>query len=197
MKEKVIELISKHTSLTTEEVSKLIESPPDPKLGDYAFPCFVLSKSLKKNPVEIAKDIVTKIKNNLDFEQIEASGPYINFFINRVHLANKVVMDILKKKNKYGSSKERNKVVIEFPSPNTNKPLHIGHARNIILGQSVTNILKFRGNKVKIVNLNNDRGIHICKSMLAFSKFGKKDSPRKSNLKSDHFVGKYYVIFAK
>jgi arginyl-tRNA synthetase len=197
MKEKVVDILTSLTSLSRDEVSKLIESPPDPKLGDFAFPCFVLSKKFGKNPVDIAKEIVSKIKNNQDFEQIDASGPYINFFVNRISLANEVIKEVLQKKDSYGAAKEKKKVILEFPSPNTNKPLHIGHARNMVLGQAIANILKFSGNKIKIVNLNNDRGIHICKSMLAFSKFGKGDSPEKSNLKTDHFVGKYYVTFAK
>ena len=112
MKEKAIDIISEHTSLDKESVAKMIESPPDPKLGDYAFPCFFLSKTLKKNPAEIAKEIVAKIKNNLDFEQIEATGPYVNFFVNRVHLANEVIKVILKQKDKFGSSNEKKKIIL-------------------------------------------------------------------------------------
>jgi len=85
--------------------------------------------------------------------------------------------------------------MVEFPSPNTNKPLHIGHLRNMTIGEAISRISEFNGEKVIRSNLNNDRGIHICKSMAAYEKFGKKAKPGK--MKSDHFVGKYYVMFGQ
>ncbi|MDQ3111239.1 MAG: arginine--tRNA ligase [Bacteroidota bacterium] len=88
-------------------------------------------------------------------------------------------------------------VMVEYSSPNTNKPLHLGHVRNNLLGVSVGRILQANGNKVMKVNLVNDRGIHICKSMLAWSKFGNGETPESSGLKGDHLVGKYYVEFDK
>ena len=94
-------------------------------------------------------------------------------------------------------NKTNKEIVIEFIGPNTNKPLHLGHARNMVSGYALCKILEENGNKVIPVNINNDRGIHICKSMLAYQKLGKNDSPAKSKLKSDFFVGKYYVLFAK
>ncbi len=197
MKEKIADLINKQADLPRDQIIPLIEIPKDPKLGDYAFPCFALAKILKKSPVQIALELAVAIDGGIAFEKIEASGPYLNFHINRKSLAEKVIKDILTQKDKYGSSKIHERAIIEFPSPNTNKPLHIGHARNIVLGQSIASILRFMGNQVSLVNLNNDRGVHICKSMLAYARFGKGDNPKKSNKKSDHFVGDYYVIFAK
>ena len=195
MKDQIIKSLS-ITNLSKDEIEKLIETPKDPTLGDFAFPCFVLAKTMKKNPVEIAKDLAVKI-NSKDFEKVQATGPYINFFLKKGNLAKEVLSKILKEKAKYGSQKINEKLVIEFPSPNTNKPLHIGHARNIVLGQAVSEISRFSGNKVIIVNLANDRGVHICKSMLAYDKWGKGDSPEKAKRKSDHFVGDYYVKFAQ
>jgi arginyl-tRNA synthetase len=90
-----------------------------------------------------------------------------------------------------------NKVMVEYSSPNTNKPLHLGHVRNNLLGYSVAELLKAAGNEVFKVNLVNDRGIHICKSMLAWLKFGNGETPESTRLKGDHLVGKYYVIFDK
>ena len=87
--------------------------------------------------------------------------------------------------------------MVEFSSPNTNKPLHLGHVRNILLGFSVTRILESNGHTVIKTNLVNDRGIHICKSMLAWEKFGNGETPQSSGLKGDHLVGKYYVEFDK
>ncbi|HQQ95571.1 MAG TPA: arginine--tRNA ligase [Bacteroidia bacterium] len=86
-------------------------------------------------------------------------------------------------------------IMLEYSSPNTNKPLHLGHVRNILLGYSMSQILKSRGHKVIKTNLVNDRGIHICKSMLAWQKFGHGETPQSSAMKGDHFVGKYYVKF--
>ncbi len=88
-------------------------------------------------------------------------------------------------------------VMVEYSSPNTNKPLHLGHIRNILLGHSISQILKADGKKVMMVNLVNDRGIHICKSMLAWQKWGNGENPKSSGLKGDHLVGKYYVEFNK
>ena len=87
--------------------------------------------------------------------------------------------------------------LVEFSSPNTNKPLHLGHIRNILLGQSISNILEKMGHSVKRVQVINDRGIHICKSMLAWLKFGNGDTPKKNKMKGDFFVGKYYILFEK
>lgn len=88
-------------------------------------------------------------------------------------------------------------VMVEYSSPNTNKPLHLGHIRNNLLGYSVSEVLKAAGNKVMKVNLVNDRGIHICKSMLAWKKFGNGETPASAGMKGDHLVGKYYVIYAQ
>ncbi len=195
MEEIIINLLKKATNLTEEEISNLIEIPPNPELGDYAFPCFILSSKLKKNPQEIAKSLADKIKISKEIDKIQSQGPYINFFLNSQELAEATIKKIQKEKEKYGSAKMKEKVLIESPGPNTNKPLHIGHARNIILAQSIKKLLEFLGKDVKIVDIINDRGVHICKSMIAYEKFGKGNTPEKAEKKSDHFVGDYYVKF--
>ncbi len=88
-------------------------------------------------------------------------------------------------------------ILVEYSSPNTNKPLHLGHIRNNLLGYSIYRILSSCGHKVIKTNIVNDRGIHICKSMLAWQKFGNGETPYTSGLKGDHLVGKYYVLFEK
>jgi arginyl-tRNA synthetase len=101
----------------------------------------------------------------------------------------------LSKKDNFGKlDKNNKKIMVEFPSPNTNKPLHLGHLRNMSIGESISRICEFNGFGVIRSNLNNDRGIHICKSMLAYQKFGKNKKPSKK-MKSDHFVGNFYVLF--
>jgi len=185
-------LLKKQTSL--KDIP--LEIPSDKFLGDFAFPCFVLAKSLKKNPVQIAKDVAFALEPDKIVKEIRAEGPYVNFFVFKEKLISEVLNTILKEKDTYGMQKKTNKkILVEYPGPNTNKPLHLGHLRNMCLGFSLIRILEANGHTVIPVNINNDRGIHICKSMLAYNKFGKNDSPEKSKLKSDHFVGKYYVKF--
>ncbi|MBI5077713.1 arginine--tRNA ligase [Candidatus Falkowbacteria bacterium] len=172
-----------------------LKPPPAPALGDFAFPCFSLAKSFKKNPTDIAKLLRDAIRKTKNFDKIDASGPYLNFFIEKTRLAAETIKQVLKEKQKYGRGQNKiGRVMIEFPSPNTNKPLHLGHLRNMAIGESVARLLEATDNKVIRANLNNDRGVHICKSMLAYQKFGRNKKPDK---KTDHFVGDYYVRFAK
>lgn len=192
-KEHISKLLKKNLDL--KEVC--LEVPPDSKLGDFAFTCFALAKTKKKNPVEIAKELAQSIEPDDYIKEVKATGPYVNFFINKSKLAEETTKEIQKKKNKYGHSKigQNEIVVVEYPGPNTNKPLHIGHMRNMALGVSMANIFESQGCRVKKVNIINDRGIHICKSMLAYQKWGDKKTPESLKRKSDHFVGDYYVLF--
>ncbi len=193
-KQKIKELIKEH--IKTDEIP--IEIPPNAEMGDYAVPCFVFSKLLRKNPVEISKELSKILQPAGSIERIESKGPYLNFFLKKENIASSAITEILKQKDDFGKQKKANKtIVIEYVGPNTNKPLHLGHARNMVLGYTLSKLLEAAGNKVITVNINNDRGVHICKSMLAYKKWGKGDSPEKSKSKSDFFVGKYYVLFAQ
>ena len=191
-KEEIIGLLKKETKLSEEELSNLLAVPPDPKLGDYAFPCFKLGKNAK----EEAEKLKGKIKLPDFVSKVEVAGPYLNFYIKPQSLAKETLTSIYKQAQKYGQpSKYKGKrIVIEYCGPNTNKPLHLGHIRNMALGNSVYKILSFIGNEVHPVNIINDRGIHICQSMLAYQKWGHHKEPEK---KGDHFVGDFYVMFAK
>ena len=197
MNSKVISAL-KFSGLDEKTIESIIERPKDITHGDYSFPCFILSKPMKKNPVEIAKELVSKI-NKEGFEKIEAVGPYINFFLDTKRIAIETLKKIQKEKGKYGSnsSGKGKTIVLEFGSPNTNKPLHLGHVRNLSIGDSVSRTLSFNKNKVIKVSINNDRGVHICKSMVAYQEFGKGNTPEKEKKKSDHFIGDYYVMFSK
>ncbi|MGC9312392.1 MAG: arginine--tRNA ligase, partial [Sediminispirochaetaceae bacterium] len=126
-----------------------------------------------------------------------AVGPYINITLDISILAEEVIRMVGRDGESYGStdSLAGSKVMIEFSCPNTNKPLHLGHLRNDSLGESVARILKANGAEVRKVNLINDRGIHICKSMLAYRQFGEGTTPESEGIKSDHFVGDYYVKY--
>jgi arginyl-tRNA synthetase len=171
-----------------------LEMPPDQKLGDYAFPCFEIAKLNKKNPVQVAQELSKGFAKTQLIERIEVKGPYLNFFINKSAFVEQALSKILKEKEKYGAGNKRQKIMVEYCAPNTNKPLHLGHLRNIMLGKTISNLLSFQGNTVIQVNLVNDRGVHICKSMLAYQKWGNNKKPDK---KSDHFVGDFYILYAQ
>jgi len=164
-------------------------------MGDFAFPCFSLSKIFRKNPVIIAAELSRSISLPKEIENVTAINGYLNFFINK-ELLSKNVLTMAVSDN-YGKQQREQKIVIEFSSPNSNKPLHLGHLRNMSIGDSVSRILEFCGNTVTKTSINNDRGVHICKSMLAYDTFGEGKTPESTGKKSDHFVGDYYVLFSK
>lgn len=200
----IADLVHDELDAPKTKILDMIEVPPDPKLGDYSLPCFMFSKELKKSPQNIAlelKEKLTKINLKEDhkhFELINNAGPYLNFFVNKEAYMRNVLHHISEEMYGYGSKPSSGSIVlIESPGPNTNKPLHLGHLRNMLLGQSIYNILKFSGKEPHIVNVVNDRGVHICKSMLAYEKFGAHDSPETAHRKADHFVGDYYVKYAQ
>lgn len=195
----VVQLLQQALTLSQDEISSLLIIPPNKKFGDISFPCFKLSKIFKKSPQIIAEELENTIKMPEDsmIREINAEGPFLNFFFNEEKLAEKTLRRIWNEKNEYGYKRfvnDRKTAVVEFPSPNTNKQLHLGHLRNMALGESISRILESQGFKAVRVNLLNDRGIHICKSMLAYNKWGNNQDPDK---KEDHFVGDYYVLFTK
>lgn len=189
-KQELIFLLSQETKIPEVEFTTLITIPPDPKLGDYAFPCFKLGG----NPKEAAEKLKAKLKLPEFIERVEVAGPYLNFYLNKELLTKQTLTNVHTKKNKYGQGNQKKVMVVEFCSPNTNKPLHLGHVRNMALGDAMCNLLSFQGNNVHPVEIVNDRGVHICKSMLAYQRWGNKKQPDK---KTDHFVGDYYVLFAQ
>jgi arginyl-tRNA synthetase len=178
----------------------IIETPPKSELGDIAFPMFQFAKVFKKSPHEIAADLYAELSQIPEAEKIGTVtplGPYLNIKLNRYTFINNVLSDVIDQGSHFGQNTTYNgqKTVIEFSCPNTNKPLHLGHLRNDSIGESLSKILFANGAEVSKVNLINDRGIHICKSMLAYEKFGKGQTPDNTGVKSDHFVGDYYIKF--
>ncbi len=189
-RQEIINLLVKETKLSSEEVGMLLVVPPNPALGDYAFPCFKIGK----NPHEEAEKIKARLKLPLFLTSIKVVGPYLNFFLDTKAVAREILTSINKQRKKYGLGKEKKRIVIEYCGPNTNKPLHLGHLRNMSLGNAMQRLLQFQGHQVHPVNIINDRGIHICQSMLAYQKWG---GNKALNKKGDHFVGDYYVLFAQ
>jgi len=163
MKEKIAKLISKETKINIEEIKKLIEIPPSDSFGDYSFPCYQLAKIKKQSPLLISQELSNKLRKNISKEisSIEVKSAYVNFFIDKIYLAKKTIERT--KKKSWGEIKNNNSqnIGIEYPSPNTNKSLHIGHLRNIIIGESISQIMKNANNNVYHLNLYNDRGILI------------------------------------
>lgn len=200
-KEAIVMLLRmKHIDITAE----IIELPKEAKFGDFAVPCFSFAKEMKKSPASIALDIAKECADIKDplVEKVENVGPYINFFINKHILAEKMLSSISTEKQTFASinakkNKQKQRIMVEFCSPNTNKPLHLGHIRNMLLGESITDILKFNGNDVIKSCLVNDRGMHICKSMIAYDLWGEGKTPESTKKKGDHFVGDFYVLYAK
>lgn len=167
--------------------------------GDFTIVVFPFLRFSKKSPEETANEIGEKLKTSTD---IISSFNVIKGFLN-IEIANSFWLNFVKDnfdKVDFGYKKvdaNSNPVVIEYSSPNTNKPLHLGHIRNNLLGYSIAKIVEASGQKVEKVNLVNDRGIHICKSMLAWQKWGSGETPESTKMKGDHLIGKYYVLFDK
>lgn len=165
--------------------------------GSYTFVTFPYLKVSGKNPEETGK----MIGDYLIGQQAAVSGyNVVKGFLN-LEVADHVWINMLKEQlaqENYGSLPANGqKVMVEYSSPNTNKPLHLGHMRNNFLGFSISEILQANGYEVQKVNLVNDRGIHICKSMIAYQRYGNGETPQSSGLKGDHLIGKYYVEFDK
>lgn len=184
----------------------VLQVPPKPEMGDLAFPLFAYAKAFSKAPNVLAQELSAGINaisedpnaNKPDGETF-ALGPYMNVRVNMDSVVSQMYGKIKSSGASYGHSNllEDRKVMIEFSCPNTNKPLHLGHVRNDCIGQSMSQILKACGANVMKVNLINNRGVHICKSMLAYQKFGNGETPQSSGIKGDHLVGNYYVRFAQ
>ncbi len=163
---------------------------PKGQTGDLAMSFFAVSKEMSKSPVEVAKEVEDKLKDCELLEKTELTGPYLNLFFKNEVFFSQVFATPLKSDVMSGKT-----IVLEFSGPNTNKPLHLGHMRNHALGISLSNLLEQVGAKMHRVNIINDRGVHICKSMLSYQKWGNGETPESTGIKPDLFVGNYYVKF--
>lgn len=181
----------------------VVQNAPNPEMGDLGCPMFIFAKAARMAPPQIAAGVAEKITDS-SLGKVLAVGPYVNIKLDKAGAASPILSAIAAQKDSYGSLNsegkkplEGRKVMIEFSSPNTNKPLHLGHIRNDALGESVSRILKMAGAEVCKVNLVNNRGVHICKSMLAYKMFHEAngDTPESLGMKGDHFVGQCYVEF--
>jgi arginyl-tRNA synthetase len=184
------------------EVNDVVIQPTRKEFeGDLTVVVFGLAKAARKSPQETGEEIGNYLsQHEASVQSCNVVKGFLNVVINNsVWLAqfNDMADDKSFGYSEADSSFVHAPVLVEYSSPNTNKPLHLGHVRNILLGYSLAEILKATGNHVRKVNLVNDRGIHICKSMLAWLKRGNGETPESSGMKGDHLVGKYYVEFDK
>ncbi|WP_010519252.1 arginine--tRNA ligase [Croceivirga radicis] len=166
--------------------------------GDITVVVFPMLRVVKGNPVAIGTQIGEYLVENVEeVAKFNVVKGFLNLVVSDAYYINFFKSILVVEQFGYAPANSKDAVMVEYSSPNTNKPLHLGHIRNNLLGYSVAEILKAAGHKVYKTQIINDRGIHICKSMLAWQKFGKGETPDSSGLKGDHLVGKYYVAFDK
>lgn len=169
-------LEEKDIGLSSEEIYKLIEIPPQEKMGDYSFPCFQLAKTLRKNPALIATEMASTLELE-DFAEIKNVGPYINFFLDRKKFENEVINTIIEKKENFGKSDigKGKTAIVEFSSVNIAKPFHIGHIRSTVIGDALRNIHEFLGYNTIATNYIGDYGTQFGTMIAAYKLWGDDD----------------------
>lgn len=197
IKEAVIAIFKDKYNHEAEEEKIQLQKTIKDYEGDLTLLVFPYARLTKKSPVDTGNEIGEELKNKVDFI---ADYNTVKGFLNLV-ITDDVWLTSLAEMSEddtFGLSKEKkSRLMVEYSSPNTNKPLHLGHLRNNFLGHSVSRILEVNGHNVVKTQIINDRGIHICKSMLAWQRFGNDETPESSGMKGDKLVGKYYVAFDK
>ena len=195
---KVIEAVKQCYGAEVTEKDVQLQATRKDFAGDLTVVVFPFTLHSHKSPEETGKELGEYLKRNIDeIRDYNVIKGFLNIVISSAYWIG--VLNSVAAELKYGYAKEASgrRYMIEYSSPNTNKPLHLGHIRNNLLGWSVSEIQKANGHEVRMVNLVNDRGIHICKSMIAWQKFAEGATPESAGMKGDHFVGDYYVRFDK
>lgn len=196
-KENIAQKISEVTNIDKEELKTYIEIPPNSDLGDYAFPCFKLAKSLRKAPPVIASEIKEAIKlDDGSIEKIEIVGGYLNIYINKASLAETVLKDVAQKQEKYGSSNigMGKNVVIDYSAPNIAKPFHIGHLRSTVIGGALYKIYNFLGYNSVGINYLGDWGLQFGKVMAGYDMWKDEYDFSQSEIQA---ILKIYVRFCQ
>lgn len=182
-------------TLEVETGLVFFDTPPSFAHGDIAVPCFSFSKVVKKAPQAIAMELAQELKSGAWVTRWSAAGPYLNITLNREAVSKAVLAEITTTKTNYGTNAQwkGERIMMEYVSPNTNKPLHLGHARNAFIGWTVSELLKQQGAKVMKAELINDRGVHIAKTIVAYNKWARGKVPK---VRGDVFVADLYVRFS-
>jgi len=194
-KEKIAEIIvAAVDGLTFEEVLEMVEVPTDNKMGDYAFPCFKLAKTMRKAPQMIAQEVCEKIKGNEMFAKVENVNAYVNIFVGREQFIKSVLAEMASQGDDFGRSEEGKgkKVIVEFSSPNIAKPFHIGHIRSTVIGNSIYKLYDFRGYDTVRINHLGDYGTQFGKMICAYRRWGNKEDVINEPIKT---LLAYYVKF--
>jgi len=193
----ILAYITKKYQVSESDLSLVFQPTRKEFKGDITLIIFSLTKVLKTNPQQLGAELA-EVLHEIQFEQgkLVADTSLVQGFLN-ISLSDAYWLAHMNNLEATALTPSGQKTVVEYSSPNTNKPLHLGHIRNNLLGYSVSKILAEAGDDVVKVQIINDRGIHICKSMVAWQKFGQGETPQTSGLKGDHLVGKYYVAFDK
>ena len=194
-KELIAEAIYDETlGLSTEEIRDMIEIPADEAMGDYAFPCFRLAKTLRKAPQMIAADIAERAGGTDGFAKVENVNAYVNFFIDRAYFAGQVVGEVNAEGPDYGRSDvgQGRKVIVEYSSPNIAKPFHIGHIRSTVIGNALYKLYDAVGYDVTRINHLGDYGTQFGKMIVAYRRWGSEEELAKEPIKA--LLG-YYTRF--
>ena len=193
-KNEVVELIASQIDLPKEKINDLIERPKNAKMGDYAFPCFVLAKTMHKNPAEIAKSIAENLSSK-NFASIQAVGPYVNFSIDHGKLVSSTLKDVLDKGEHYGDQElGKGNVPIDMSSPNIAKPMSMGHLRSTVIGNSIANTMEKVGYTPIKINYLGDYGTQFGKLIAAYKHWGNEEDVKKDPIMN---LFHYYVRFHK
>ncbi|NLM13232.1 MAG: arginine--tRNA ligase [Epulopiscium sp.] len=194
-KVQIADILYKHfNDLSKEEIISMIEIPPNPDMGDYAFPCFRLAKLLRKAPIKIAEEAVAVLERPDFLKDIKNVSGYINFYIDKTQFASAIVSNVLKLKEKYGTSAEGEgkNIVIDYSAPNIAKPFHVGHLRSTVIGGSIYRIYKQLGYNCIGVNHLGDWGTQFGKLIVAYKKWGSKEAVEQGGIKE---LMRIYVLF--
>ena len=195
-KEEIGNLIAKEVeSLSPEEARSMVEVPQDSKMGDYAFPCFKLAKTMRKAPPLIAKSIAEAIGGNAMFEKVEAVNAYVNMFLSKEILIGDVIKTVLEEGEEYGKTDigKGKTVIVEYSSPNIAKPFHIGHIRSTVIGNSIYKIYDALGYKVVRINHLGDYGTQFGKMICAYRHWGNKEDVMREPIKTLlHYYTKFH-----
>lgn len=187
MKELILKIIKKSLDeekvrMNEDEIEKILEIPPSIDFGDYSFPCFNLVEKLKEEP----KFIAISLRKNMgeppkEISEIQVIGPYINFFVDRKIFAEKIIKEIISKRESYGAKKigKSENVMVEFSQANTHKAFHVGHIRGTSIGESLARMAEFFGDKVIRVNYQGDTGMHVAKWLWCYDKYHSKEKLKK------------------
>ena len=194
-KKEIAEIIAKNLEgLTEDEIKSMIEIPQDQSMGDYAFPCFRLAKTMRKAPNLIAAELAEKLQGEQLFSEVSPVNAYVNMFVSREEMMKSTVSEVLEEKENFGRSDigGNKKVIVEFSSPNIAKPFHIGHIRSTVIGNSLSKIYDALGYDVFKINHLGDYGTQFGKMICAYRRWGNREDVINSPIKT--LLG-YYTKF--